>query len=212
MKSLTMYYATVTNNEDEDTKGKVQVRILPEFKDIKESMLPWASPFYSTGFSTTSQSMSIPEIGSKLYILADEKFRKFYYLQGAYVDGLFDWGAIDTALDAVTELSDKTYPSVDFTLLNDGSIRFNNRDTGDIGFLHNTGTYFIIDTDGYITVSEVSGNIVKLNSDGISIVDSNGNTITLSSTGMVIDDSNGNSIDMGTTSVKINGNLEILNS
>ncbi len=227
MIKLDLYYANVVDNNDEDKLGKLQIKILPEFKDIKDALLPWARPFMSSGFSAVNNSMALPEIGSNVWVLADKNFRYFRYLFGVPVDGLFDYEAIETSLGDVAEMSDTEYPNVDFDLSNDGSIRFHNRVSGDHGFLHNTGTYFIIDTDGFITVSEISGNIVKMNDEGISVIDKdvnkitldadgmiledkNGNKITGSSSGMKLEDSNGNVVDMGSSSVKINGNLEVL--
>jgi hypothetical protein len=57
MIKLDLYYANVVNNNDPDKLGKLQIKILPEFKDMKESLLPWARPFMSSGFSATNNSI-----------------------------------------------------------------------------------------------------------------------------------------------------------
>lgn len=210
MIKLDLYYANVVDNNDEDKLGRLQVRILPDFKDIKDALLPWAKPFVSSGFSATNYSMTLPEIGSNVWILADEDFRYFRYLFGSYSEGLFDYEAIETALGDVTEMSDKEYPNVDFDLSNDGSIAFHNRVSGDHGYLHYTGTYYVIDTDGHFYVTHNDGLKITKDANLFSIVDKDANTVTLDTNGMKLEDKNGNVIEMGTTSVKINGNLEVL--
>lgn len=184
MIKLDLYYAEVTDNNDEEKRAKLQIRILPEFKNMKESLLPWARPFMSSGFSTTEHSMKLPEQGSKIWVLTNDKFTYFRYLCGSPIEGLFNYDSIKSSLDTITELSDSAYPNIDFELLNDGSIRFNNRISGDMGVLHNTGTYSIIDTNGYVTVSEVSGNKTTLSATGILIVDCNGHSIEMTTAGV----------------------------
>jgi len=203
MIKLNLHYAEVTDNDDPNKKGFVQIRILPQFKDIKESLLPWARPFKTSGFDGNNQSMSLPEIGAKIWTLCDDKFITFYYLYGSFTSGLFDYDSIKSSLDSVTELSDSAYPNIDFQLLNDGSIRFHNRTSGDHGFLHNTGTYTIIDTNGYVTISESSGNKTVFDNSGILIQDSNGNSATYSSSGISIEDSNGNGIEMTVAGIQL---------
>lgn len=193
MIKLELHYAEITDNNDADQLGKLQIRILPEFVDMKEALLPWARPFMSAGFSATEHSMKLPEIGSKIWVVCNDKFTYFRYLFGSPIEGLFDYAAIKTDLDTITELSDSVYPNVDFELMNDGSISFHNRVSGDHGFFHNTGTYHIIDTNGYIYISEMSGS-----------------KITIDNTGIIVADKNGNNITMGTSSVMINDNLEVL--
>lgn len=53
-------------------------------------------------------------------------------------------------------------------------------------------------------------NAVEITKDGFSIEDKNKNKITTASSGIVIEDCNKNKIETTTTSVKINGNLEVL--
>jgi len=194
MIKLNRHYAEVIDINDPDKKGKIKIKILPEFNDMSEDLLPWAKPFITTGMTDKEYDFHPPTVGSKILILTDDKFRTFYYVHGIMIEGLFDYDAIKTKLDTVSEMTDTEYPNVDFTLLNDGSISFYNRQTGDNGFIHNSGTYYIIDSNGYVYLSESSGNKITIDSSGTKLKDKNGNDIT-----------------MGTTSVTINGgNFEVL--
>jgi len=163
MIKLNLYYAEVIDNNDEEKRGKLQIRILPEFKDMKESLLPWARPFMSSGFSATEHLMKLPEQGSKIWVLVNDKFTYFQYLCGSPIEGLFDYDSIKSDLDTITELSDSVYPNIDFELLNDGSITFHNRVSGDHGFLHNTGTYYLVNNSGEVYLSAL-GNKIEINS------------------------------------------------
>jgi len=210
MKKLYLEYGVVESIDDPDKLGLIQIRILPQMKDIKKDLLPWAKPFINKGFSASTQSLNLPNEGDKIYVYVDKDYRIFYYVTGAYIEGLFNYADIKSSLGAVTELSDKEYPNINFELKTDGTIFFHNRISGDTGLLHSTGTYFIIDTNGYIFLSEVSGNKISIDDSGILVEDKNSNTVTMNSSGMKLEDKNGHDITMGSTSVTINGNLEIL--
>ena len=195
MKTLYMYYGTVTNINDPEVKGRIQVKVLPEFKDMKEADLPYFKPYFNKGMSASTQSLDLPNVGDKIYVYIDIHFRIFYYITGAFIEGLFDYASIKSSLGAISELSNKEYPNINFELTTDGSISFHNRISGDSGFLHSTGTYWIINANGYIYLSEKSGNKITINNSGI-----------------VLEDKNGNDITMGSSSVIINGNFEVLQS
>jgi phage gp45-like len=68
------------------------------------------------------------------------------------------------------------------------------------------------DNNGILVEDGVNSHKVTLDGTGIIVEDSvnSGNIITLDSAGLTIEDMNGNTIEMGVTSVKINGNLEVL--
>jgi len=175
MIKLNLYYAKITNNNDPVKKGKLQIRLLPEFKDIKESLLPWADPFFSIGSSTSSYSMNLPKIGSSVWVAVDEMFTSFNYLFGAPFEGLFDYASVKTSLDTISELSSTTYPDINFNLMESGNIHFENSVTGDIGILHNTGSYVLFDNTGKIYATSVGD---------ITIKDGNGNEVLTSTSGI----------------------------
>lgn len=139
----------VTNKNDTDEKGKVQVRIMPDLEGVKENDLPWARPFFTSGMDKNNYSMELPEVGADVFCLIKEDYRSLYYLHGIFVDGFFDYeGVVKSQLDNIDELSDSAYPNINFKLVNDGTIFFHNPKNGDIGLIHNTGTYIIINNSG----------------------------------------------------------------
>lgn len=75
-----------------------------------------------------------------------------------------------------------------------------------------SGTSVQVEEDGTITVETPTGRYIKVDeaTPEIKIEDPDGNIITLDSSGVTIVDANGNDITMGASSVTINGNLEVL--
>lgn len=210
IEDLKLYYAKVIDINDPDQKGKIKIKILPHMKDIEENLLPWYDPFLGTG-NNQELSFSPPEVGTNIFVIVEStSFRNGFYLSPTHIEGFFDYSGIKSSLNSVTELSSNNYPEIEFKRFNTGTIIFHNKINGDIGLLHSSGTYQIIDSNGYFYINQKDGNEITCNNTGIKIEDSNGNTFDLKSSGVSIEDSNGNSIDMGSTSVKINNNLEVL--
>lgn len=190
---LNLFDAEVIDIDDEDKKGKIKIRILPNLKDVKENDLPWAIPFSSIN-STTTMSNDLPEVGSIIRVLVDINWIRYYYLSNRFFYDIFDFdGKVKPALDNATEISDKEYKNIVFRLYLDGGLEFHNNSDGSHGFIHKSGSYSIFDKDGYIILNDKDGNLYKTSSSGVNFEDKNGNTFVTSS-----------------TSVKINDNLEIL--
>jgi hypothetical protein len=66
------------------------------------------------------------------------------------------------------------------------------------------------DDDNTFLFEDKDGNKIESNDDGLLIEDKNGNKYEATASGIDIECKNGNKIEMGTTSVKINGNLEVM--
>lgn len=212
MIKLNRHYAEVLDITDPDKLSKIKIKILPEFNDMSEDLLPWAKPFITTGMSSTEYDFHPPTVGSKILVLADPRFRTFYYVHGIMIEGLFDYDVIKTKLDTVSEMTDTEYPNVDFTLLNDGSLRFNNRETGEMGVVHSSGTYMIMDADGNVFHKHSDGSMISKDSTGIIIsektggitmTDKDANEMTMSPTGILVKDKNGNEINMLVAGIKL---------
>ena len=174
MIELKLYYGEVINNDDSSEKegklGRIQVRLLPEMKDIPTTFLPWIRPFMSEGMSSDHYSFNSPEIGDKIWCLFDKYFKEGYYLRGAFIDGFFDYDSVTSSLSNIDETITTTYPHLKFKKFKDGSIEFHNTDTGEIGVYHNTGSYFLMDADGNIILNNKDGNAkIDINSNGITI-------------------------------------------
>jgi hypothetical protein len=75
-----------------------------------------------------------------------------------------------------------------------------------------SGTSVEVTEDGTITVETPTGRYIRIDeaTPEIKVEDPDGNIITLDSSGVTIEDANGNDITMGSSSVTINGNLEVL--
>lgn len=159
--NLNLRYATVIDKNDPDKKGRVQVRILPELKDVKENFLPWADPFI-VGSDSGNFASHLPEDGSVVKVLVDKDFKYFYYIGGAYIEEVFDYGSIESSLGGVEELSSTNYPEINFQKLSDGSIFFHNALSGDLGILQSTGSYVVINDSGemYINVGGTKLSII----------------------------------------------------
>ena len=150
---MSLHYAIVKDNNDPDEKGKIQVQILPEMKDMEDSHLPWVRPFINTGMSTNQFSHSIPENDSSVWVVfLDTTLREGYFLTGAFIDGYFDFDSIKSSLDKISELSDTSYANIRFQRFPDGTITFHNDDTGEIGVYHSSGKYIVLDNNGDVTV------------------------------------------------------------
>jgi len=182
MNDLLLRYATVIDKSDPDEKGRIQVRILPELKDVKESLLPWADP-YVVGSDSTNVSMHLPEEGQTVKVLVDKLFKYFYYIGGAYLDELFDYEGIESSLSSVAELSSSSYPDINFKLLSDGTVFFHNAVNGDVGIIQSTGTYLVVNDAGEIylnvngTVLSIVDGAVNLESDAITLAGESDNAV-----------------------------------
>jgi hypothetical protein len=171
MTEFKIYYGTVVDNDDSSETGgklgRVQVRLLPEMKDIKESMLPWLRPWLMGGMTEDTFSGNIPEVGSKIWcIFTDKCFHEGYYFCGAFIDGFCDYAGVESDLSGMSDAPDTTYPNLKFVRYEDGTIEFHNSDTGDHGVYHSTGSYFIINEDGEIYIYSGSKAIKLYNDSG----------------------------------------------
>lgn len=141
-------YAKVEDINDPEKKGRIRVRVLPQLKDVKKELLPWYDPFEGT---STGEEMSFnpPKIGSLVLVqVTSSTFKKGFYCSSLHTRNLFNYDVISDSLSNIDEISDTSYPNVKFKLLEDGSIMFNNTNTGDLGIFHSTGSYSIIRGNG----------------------------------------------------------------
>lgn len=150
MFKFNLYYATVIDNSDPDKAGKIQIKILPEFNDIRDSDLPWAKPFFNMGMSAKEFNKITPKKDSKIWVLADIYFEEIFYLSGVYIDGFFDYASVKDKIDEIDETSSTSSPNIDFIKFDNDNILFNNIVNGDIGILHTSGSYYLIKSDGKI--------------------------------------------------------------
>lgn len=67
----------------------------------------------------------------------------------------------------------------------------------------------VVNEEG-ISFEDKNSNKISTSNNGISLIDKNNNKITTNNSGLVIQDKNNNKIESTTTSLKLNGNLEVL--
>jgi hypothetical protein len=158
-ENLILRKARVVSIDDPDKKGKVQVKILPDLKDIKDNLLPWAMPFSSHNSSKVMEN-DLPELNSQIRVLIREDWQRVYYLNNTYYYGLFDFKKITDQLDTIDTINNKDYKNIKFRLYEDGGLEFHNTNSGEHGFIHKNGsTYFFIDKDGKIIIEGSEINI-----------------------------------------------------
>jgi hypothetical protein len=181
-KKLPLYRAKVETESTAKHPGKIQLRILPQFKDVGVAHLPWVEPLISGGMSTEEFSFTPPKKGATVWcVFLDDYWKSPYWLPGQFLNGFFDYdGQVKPALDTVPELSDTAYPNVRFRRLATGTIEFYNAQNGEYGTVHTSGSYSIFDADGNVynyTVGEAHSyndtGFVRLTADGS--IELNGN-------------------------------------
>lgn len=185
MKTLHWYTATVIDNNDTDKQGKIKVRLIPENKDVDESLLPWVLPFHTPGMSNQAFSFHPPQNNDQIWVvyLDPPFFKEGYYFTGDFIRGFFSYGTITNLLSSISELTDTTYPKLMFELFPNGNLIFQHLVNGDVGIYHKSGTYSIIDQNGKVIVNTGSqGAIIKNNAGSIELkstgeVDINGGNL-----------------------------------
>lgn len=184
---LPLYKAKIVDINDPNEKGAIKIRVLPQFKDIKESLLPWAQPLLSTGMNASEYSFTPPQIGSLVWIIFSDRFWKSpYWIPGYFINGFFDYTTVKSLLDSATDVSDSDYPNINFSLLPDGSIIFNNTDNGEIGTIHNSGAYSIFDSSGNVYTYSGSSTQKLYNDNGSIEIASNGQ-VSINSGVLIVD-------------------------
>ena len=142
--------AKVISDNDPEELSRVQVRILPEFTEMQESMLPWAYVTYpGKGNSSETSVHNPPEIGSFVRVEIRDKFwKEIYVISDEFLEGFAAYEKWSTAQSGISELSNQTYPQPRFEAFKDGSIFFNNTDTGEKGVYHSSGSYVFMNSAG----------------------------------------------------------------
>ena len=163
MRIMDLKKAVVVDDNDPDKLSKVQIRVIPEMKDVAERLLPWARP-HGTGMDMKASAFGHepPAVGSFVWVYyLDEYWQRPYYLSGRFIEGLFDHDVVKSTLSGVTEVGSQTYPNPKFILYEDGSIVFHNTDTGAMGMYSSNGSYVIIGGSGDVVIQ--ADNEIHLN-------------------------------------------------
>ena len=146
MFDLTLETAKVVDINDPTKQGKVQINIESKFKNFKKDLLPWAIPLISDT-SDSTMSFNPPKVGSQVWILRDEYWKRFYYISNRYFYNLFDFSKVSGLLDKCDKIN-KEYKNIRFTYFLDKSLLFHNNEDGSSGIVNSKGTVIYIDKDG----------------------------------------------------------------
>jgi len=146
--------AIVVDNNDEDKKDRLKLKILPELKDVDDELLPWVLPKNGYG-NTDSVNRHIPENDSVITVYLDDEFniRNMRWDIDSDIQNNIDYDSIETNVNNITDkASTYTYPQPnEYRKFKDGSYCFRNTETGEFVFCHNSGVYTIYDEDGNVT-------------------------------------------------------------
>lgn len=196
MISFNLYTGKVISTDDEDKLGRIQIKILPEMKDVSDNDCPWIEPFFGNS-SEDEIIQDFPPIGTWVWCLCDKNFYDKYYLHRRNIKGTYDFDIIKDLLDKLSDAdsSDSDYQYLKFYLYEDQSLMFHNTNNGEHGFLHKDETYTLFDKDGNYFIYGKDKDITFYNDKTKILAESNGDT----------------SIENDNSSIKIlnNGNIEI---
>lgn len=161
-EELFLHTAVVLKTDDEDKKGRVQIKILPEMEKAKD--FPWAMPFLLNSSENTI-SMDLPDENSVIRVLRDSTWKRFYYLPNRYFTGLFDFSKVSDIFDDKSlENVDTEYKNIHFRMYTDGTLIFHNNSDGSHGIIQSTGSYVVLNADGTV-LSNIQKDI-KVNQEG----------------------------------------------
>ena len=145
-EELFLHTAQVLKIDDEDKKGRVQIKILPEME--KAESFPWAMPFITYSSEKTLEN-DLPSEGSVIRVLRDKTWKRFYYLPNRYFYGLYDFSKISDIFDDKSlENVDTEYKNIKFRLFEDGTLVFHNNSDGSHGIIQSTGSYTVFNSEG----------------------------------------------------------------
>ena len=202
---LNLHRGQVISIDDPDKLGKVQIQLIPEMVDIKPNKCPWLQSFNGNSSDAEMQNKP-PQVGSLVWVLADDLFHYRYYMPFKYdIPGKSDYSKVSDLLDEIGV--DSTYKNIVFELYEDQSLSFHDRVEGSHGFIHNTGSYSFFDKDGKLSVLCKSD--LDIIAEGETIITSTGAITATSDSDVTIDSKGLVKID-GATGLELNGNSNTL--
>ena len=152
--------AEVVDVADEEEKGKVKVRIIPELNEVSEDLLPWVRPRKQseTGVSAGVGEHNVPDVGSiVLVVIYSEDWSTIDYTTDSLsLPSLYPYEEAVAELDAVADKEAFEYPQPAFRRTKDGVVFAHDTEQGQLGLKHPSGLYVWIGTAGELFVKEFS--------------------------------------------------------
>ena len=170
--------AVVIEYNDEEKRGRVLVRILPEMSETPASLLPWAVPL-NIDFSGTSKETGythqVPEISSFIYCDVSDDWTLFEYTKDIpYLGTKYSYDEnLKIITDSVEDLEEQVYPQPSYRKTKDGSINFLNTETGEQGLVLPSGFYSHIRANGTVKIKSLETSIEILENGSIKYESSN---------------------------------------
>lgn len=150
--TVDLAWGTVNSWNDPDSKGRIQVRLLPDLIDADEVDLPWVGPFMSKSSTPDSSEHQPPDLKSPVWVIFTDAYRQQgFYLNGNQSEDNFDFSKISQQLSTVAELGSQDQTTTRFTRFADGTLTFQNSKNKEFGVLHSSGSYMLFGSDGSIT-------------------------------------------------------------
>ena len=136
----------VVNNFDPDRLGRVQIRVIGFYENLKDDWLPWAIPDISY-IGGKNGSQIIPEVGTMV---------RGYFDHGDVQKPIYN-GLAFNAANADSSCTDRKnvfeYPHKMVLMETDqGDFLTLNRKTGELAFVHRSGASIYIDYNGNIKI------------------------------------------------------------
>ncbi len=172
--TVNLFYGTVASLQDPDLKGKIQVRVLPELADAPAADLPWLAAFSTLSSTSQAKQHQPPAVNSPVWaIFLDSSLQVGFYLNGIQAEDNFNFSQVTQALGGVSGLSTQQLSQIRFTQYEDGSVAFQNSTTKEYGFLHTSGSFVAVFSDGSIKAYS-KGSITLSNANGSFLLSATG--------------------------------------
>lgn len=192
------YRGSVVDNQDPEKRGRLKLRI-PSVLGDQES--DWALPCLPFGGGASFGTFAVPEVDAAVWVEFEEGDMHRPIWTGTF------WQQTDD----VPEDAAKDEPTTRLIQTPSGHILQFDDASGEEQFRlhHPSEAEVVIDSNGSITLTDASDNMVNLDASGNTVVveDANGNSINMSSSGVVVEDANGNKIEMAASGVKVEGQM-----
>jgi uncharacterized protein involved in type VI secretion and phage assembly len=188
------YRGFVTNNKDEQQRGRVRLKVPALFGDAE---LGWAEPCLPFGGLPEQGFFAIPEVGAQVWVEFEAGDPDKPIWTGAFWPQQADVPAEAQKAEPTTRLL-KT-PSGHMLQFDDA------KGEERIRLSHRTGAQLSVESDGSLTLTNAKGARITLHADGGKVVvdDANGNTLTMHKAGTVLKDSSGSEIEMTGAGINI---------
>jgi len=192
------YRAFVTNNDDPEQRGRLQVRV-PSVFGQQDTF--WALPCLPFGGLAEQGLFMIPEVSSQVWIEFEEGNKDFPIWTGVF------W----QPSESIPSEAKKSPPTTRIIKTPSGHVLQFDDESGaeKIRLAHVKGSELSIDEEGTVNLTDQNGSQLTLDAsnNSVTLEDSNGNKLLMDSSGTVVSDVNGNEITMAAGQLTVKGQM-----